>query len=369
MIKVVVVIGTRPEAIKMAPIIREFKAHSTRIHTVVVTTGQHRQMLEQVLKTFDISPDWELDIMTENQSIISVTSKVLDGIAQMITKEQPSLILVQGDTTTTFAASLAAYYHKVKVGHVEAGLRTHNKYYPFPEEMNRTLVSALADLHFAPTEWAQNNLRAAGIPQKTIFVTGNTVIDSLFHILKQDCPLELGFDLDKGKFVLMTAHRRENFGTPLKNICKAVKVLLSQNSDLQFIYPVHPNPNVRSVVERELGETSRTHLIPPLDYLPFVHLMNRSYLILTDSGGIQEEAPSLGKPVLVLRNETERPEGVAAGTVKLVGTKVTNIVENVNRLLSGKCEYHKMSKAQNPYGDGHSAFRITQEILRHFSVD
>jgi UDP-N-acetylglucosamine 2-epimerase (non-hydrolysing) len=286
---------------------------------------------------------------------------------KVIEIEKPSIILVQGDTTTTFAASLAAFYHKIKIGHVEAGLRTKNKYSPFPEEMNRTLVSCLADIHFAPTEWARENLLTEGIDPKNIFVTGNTVIDALLWILEKNSEVDLGVNLDNKKTILLTAHRRENFGRPLQNICEALKILIDGNSSIQIVYPVHPNPNIRDVVIKKLGEIDRIHLIEPLDYMHFVHLINRSYLILTDSGGIQEEAPSLGKPVLVLRNETERPEGIQAGTVKIVGTEIDRIVESVEKLLSDHTEYEKMAKASNPYGDGHSSDRIVSIVLSYFS--
>jgi UDP-N-acetylglucosamine 2-epimerase (non-hydrolysing) len=367
MIKILVVIGTRPEAIKMAPLIIELRDHSARIETVVVTTAQHREMLDQVLDVFGIVPDYDLNIMTANQSLSLVTSKVLAGIEQTIEKESPSMMLVQGDTTTTFAASLAAFYHKVSIGHVEAGLRTNDKYYPFPEEINRSLVSVLADLHFAPTEWARGNLLKQGVSPERIVVTGNTVIDALFQIIDKKRQVDLNLNLNDHRTILVTAHRRENFGQPLLNICNALKTLIHRNSDIQIVYPVHPNPNVADVARRELGRTDRIHLIEPASYAPFVHLMNSSYLILTDSGGIQEEAPSLGKPVLVLRNETERPEALDAGTVRLVGTDVENILENVENLLLNPNEYRKMSQASNPYGDGRASKRIVRTILNYQS--
>jgi len=366
-IKIIVVIGTRPEAIKMSPVIRELKKHSHAIETVVLITGQHREMLDQVLDLFSLTPDYDLQVMTENQSLVSVTSKVLHGMDRILKREKPSMVLVQGDTTTTFAASLAAFYLKVRIGHVEAGLRTNNKYYPFPEEINRTLVSSLADIHFAPTERACSNLIAEGVPKERILVTGNTVIDALFYILTKECERDFGVDLNRGKTILVTAHRRENFGRPLENICRAFVFLLERHPEIQIVYPVHPNPNVQKVVKRVLGEIDRIYLIDPVDYLSFVHLMNRSYLILTDSGGIQEEAPSLGKPVLVLRNETERPEGIEAGTVRLVGTEARKIVESVEVLISDDSHYQKMSQASNPYGDGRSSIRIARAILDYFS--
>jgi len=367
MIKILVVIGTRPEAIKMAPLIVELKNHYEQIETVILTTAQHRGMLDQMLDVFKILPDYDLDIMTDNQSLSSVTSKILSGMDVIIRTEGPSMILVQGDTTTTFAASLAAFYHKVKIGHIEAGLRTNDKYNPFPEEMNRTLVSALADLHFAPTEWTRDNLLKQGISHEDITVTGNTVIDALFQILEQNCQLDVDLTLNEDKLILVTAHRRENFGRPLTNICEAIKLLLQRHSDIEVIYPVHPNPNVAEIVYTKLGKQHRVHLIEPANYASFVHLMNRSYLILTDSGGVQEEAPSLGKPVLVLRSETERPEGIEAGTVKLVGTDVESIIANVETLLLNEREYLRMSKASNPYGDGRASIRIVEAILDHYN--
>jgi len=373
MIKVLTVFGTRPEAIKMAPVIKELEKYPTVFKSTVCVTAQHRQMLDQVLGLFEIIPDYDLDLMKPDQDLFDVTCNVLMGLKQILEKEKPDIVLVHGDTTTTMAASLAAYYYKTKVGHVEAGLRTHNKYSPFPEEINRKVTGVLADIHFAPTEAARLNLLREGIDSSRIFVTGNTVIDALLSVVGRLRNDASGFEsldtqfafLDKSKkLILVTGHRRENFGDGFENICSALSEIASTRPDVEILYPVHLNPNVQEPVRRILGgEGARNiHLIEPVDYLPFVYLMNRAYLIITDSGGVQEEAPSLGKPVLVMRETTERPEAVASGTVKLVGTSQRMIVAETQLLLDDRNLYQQMSLAHNPYGDGCAAKKIL-EIL------
>jgi len=378
--RVLVVLGTRPEAIKMAPVIQALQACGARLSVKVCVTAQHRSMLDQVLTIFGIKPDYDLDLMRPNQDLFDVTSGVLTGMKGVIRDAKPDLLLVHGDTTTTMASSLAAYYEKVPVGHVEAGLRTGDIHAPFPEEVNRKLVAAIAELHFAPTTTARANLRAEGIADGRIFVTGNTVIDALFmalarlrengretaiidQLLKATPALAgaLGRAAER-RFILVTGHRRENFGTGFEQICKALHTLAATNSDIDIVYPVHMNPHVREPVLRLLGGCSNIHLIDPLDYLPFVCLMQRCTLVLTDSGGIQEEAPSLGKPVLVLREVTERPEAVEAGTVLLVGADCARIVTGTERLLHDEAAYAAMAKAHNPYGDGQAATRIAAII-------
>ena len=368
MIKVLTVLGTRPEAIKLAPVIKELERHNDKFTSRVCVTGQHREMLDPFLQLFDIKPDWDLDIMKPNQSLFDVTVSALSKLKPVLETEKPDLVLVQGDTTTAFVAALAAFYLKIKIGHVEAGLRTADKYNPFPEEINRRLISHLADLHFAPTQQAKANLLAEGIDKGSVFVTGNTVIDALFMILErtegQNLLADLPLQPDK-KLILVTAHRRESFGEGLTNICKALKEIAEQVKDVQIVYPVHLNPNVRGPVRQLLGGVDRILLIEPLDYVRFVHLMNRAYLILTDSGGIQEEAPSLGKPVLVMRETTERPEAIEAGAAKLVGTRTERIVEETLRLLQNRDQYAKMANARNPFGDGQAARRIVDILSRH----
>jgi len=371
---ILVVFGTRPEAIKMAPLVLNFQNRMRAGEKLVVrvcVTAQHRQMLDQVLRLFDITPDYDLDIMQAGQDITDVTSRVIIGMRNVLREFKPNIVLVHGDTTTSFAASLAAFYEKIPVGHVEAGLRTGNIYSPWPEEMNRRLTDSIASMHFAPTENARNNLLREGVAASTIFVTGNTVVDALFHVVKRmemDANLqglfEKQFDyLDPAKrLILVTGHRRENFGKAFENICHSLKTL-SERGDVEIVYPVHLNPNVQEPVNRILAGTKSIFLIEPLEYLPFVFLMNRSYLILTDSGGIQEEAPSLGKPVLVMREETERPEAVEAGTVKLVGTD-ERILREAGRLLDDTVEYERMSRAHNPYGDGKAAERIADLVTK-----
>lgn len=363
--KILLVFGTRPEAIKMAPLALELM-NSKVLEIKVCVTAQHREMLDQVLELFQLKPDYDLNIMKPGQDLFQVTANVLLGLREVMKEFQPDLVLVHGDTTTTFSASLAAYYEKIAIGHVEAGLRTGNNYSPWPEEGNRRLTGALAQFHFAPTDTSQNALLAENIPAKNIIVTGNTVIDALLWVkqkLEVDESLanKLSKDFSKINFkkriILVTGHRRESFGDGFENICEAIKIL-SFRDDVEIVYPVHLNPNVREPVNRILSQISNVHLISPQDYLPFVYLMSKSYLILTDSGGIQEEAPSLGKPVLVMRDTTERPEALVAGTVKLVGTNKEKIVNEVTGLLESDSQYSAMSKAHNPYGDGLACKRI-----------
>ena len=361
--KILTVFGTRPEAIKMAPVIKALDSE-TNIESKVCVTAQHREMLDQVLDLFAIQPDYDLNIMQAGQDLTDITCSVLAGLKNIIHDNKPDRILVHGDTTTTFVATLAAYYQCVPVGHVEAGLRTGNIYAPFPEEINRKLTASIADLHFAPTQKAKENLLLEGINQAAIHITGNTVIDALLDTvekLKSSSNIQFPFLSQEKKLILVTGHRRENFGHGFDSICYALKQL-SQREDLQIVYPVHLNPNVREPVLRILGNCENIHLIEPQDYLPFVYLMNQAYLILTDSGGIQEEAPALGKPVLVMRETTERPEAVEAGTVVLVGTDKNKIVAECERLLDDKASYDKMSFAHNPYGDGKASFRIIEEL-------
>jgi UDP-N-acetylglucosamine 2-epimerase (non-hydrolysing) len=361
--KVMVVFGTRPEAIKMAPVIKELKKVKD-INTIVCVTAQHREMLDQVLTLFKIQPDYDMNLMKAGQDLYSITSGVLTGMKTILEKEQPELVLVHGDTTTTFAAALAAFYMRIPVGHVEAGLRTHNKYSPFPEEINRSLTGKLAELHFAPTDTSRENLIAESAAQFKIWVTGNTVIDALLETVRDDYqfgPELEGIDLNR-RILLVTTHRRENWGEPMRHIYQALIDLVDEFSDIAVVFPVHKNPIVRDVAEEMLGNRERFHLIEPLDYEPFANLMNRSYMVLTDSGGLQEEAPSLGKPVLVLRDTTERPEAVKAGTVKLIGTNQQRVYEAAHLLLSNPEEYNRMAQAVNPYGDGKAARRIVKVV-------
>ena len=364
--KILVVFGTRPEAIKMAPLIRKLAADS-RVELKVCVTAQHREMLDMVLELFKIIPDYDLDRMTHGQSITDITGRVLTGTGKILEEEKPAMVLVHGDTTTTFAVSLAAFYKKIPVGHVEAGLRSGNIYSPYPEEMNRRLTTTLATLHFAPTKGNKENLLLSGVKEENIFVTGNTVIDALHLVAQRDYIFPTAFlnqlDFRRKKIILLTAHRRENQGEPMANIFWAVRDLLEKHADTELVFPVHLNPVVKNLAQEILGTVPRAHLISPLDYAPFVNLMARSFLVLTDSGGIQEEAPALGKPVLVLRKETERPEAVAAGTVKIAGTERTAIYNLANMLLTQPEEYEKMAKAVNPYGDGQTAERITRILL------
>ena len=369
MFKVMTVFGTRPEAIKLAPVIKELQHHSTTLKSVVVVTAQHRQMLDSVLNVFSIKPNYDMNIMGENQGLSDITCKILKNIESIYDKERPDLVLIQGDTTTVFAASLAAYYRKIPVGHIEAGLRSRNKYQPFPEEINRRLTSVIAHLHFAPTDEAKTNLLQEGISEDLICVTGNTVIDALLEVAAQD----FTFDNDllnniKGRMILITAHRRESFGKPFIDICNAILTLAKQYPDVTFVYPVHLNPNVRNIVYPMLGNLSNVILIEPLEYLPFVHLMKRACIILTDSGGIQEESPSLNKPVLILREITERPEAVKAGSAKLVGTRSQTIIRETTRLLEDTQEYERMTHIVNPFGDGHASKRIVDFIKLKLSI-
>ena len=380
--KIMLIFGTRPEAIKLAPIIQRLKAEGSKFKPIVCVTAQHREMLDQVLNLFEIEPDYDLNIMIDNQDLFDVTVKALNGLKEILKKEKPDIALVQGDTTTSFVASLAAFYLKIPVGHVEAGLRTYNKYSPFPEEKNRHLTGVLADYHFAPTEWAKNNLLKENVPKDRIWVTGNTVIDALLWVVsrqksaggeqywnryfKERWGLTLTTNTNTCKLILVTGHRRESFGESFRNICLALKEIAKDRHDIKIVYPVHLNPNVQKPVRDILSDIPNIYLIGPLDYEPFVYLMEKACLILTDSGGIQEEAPSLGKPVLVMRNVTERPEGIEAGVVKLVGTDKERIVAETEILLDDKKAYEEMARASNPYGDGKAAERIVnilEEVL------
>lgn len=375
--KVLVVFGTRPEAIKMAPLVLALQQEPL-FNTRVCVTAQHREMLDQVLHFFGIVPDHDLNLMTPGQTLTDVTTSVLSGMQTVLQQEKPDLVLVHGDTTTTLAATLASYYQQVPVGHVEAGLRTGNLYSPWPEEANRKVTSALAAIHFAPTEQARSNLLREGVSTNNIHVTGNTVIDALLHAvdniqLSHPAIRKLLTDMpflkssQNTNMLLVTGHRRENFGIGFENICQALKSLAIDSPDLQIVYPVHLNPNVQEPVWRLLNGLDNVHLIPPCDYEPFVFLMQRATLILTDSGGVQEEAPSLGKPVLVMRDTTERPEAVEAGTVKLVGTDTSQIIKNIRLLLNDQVTYNIMSRASNPYGDGHACKRIIQTVINYLS--
>jgi UDP-N-acetylglucosamine 2-epimerase (non-hydrolysing) len=401
--RILLVFGTRPEAIKMAPLVKEFQKHSEQFETVVCVTAQHREMLDQVLHLFEITPDYDLDIMKAGQDLYDVTYRVLLGMRDVLKESKPEVVLVHGDTSTSTAAALAAFYQQIPVGHIEAGLRTHNIYSPWPEEMNRQMTSRIATYHFAPTPLSKQNLLNEGVAEENIFVTGNTVIDALFWVrakIKNDKTLnktitnqliDFGLPADKlnawnssvksvssnlltsvtsRKLVLITGHRRENFGQGFLNICEAIKELAEKIPDVDFVYPMHLNPNVRNAITEVFGDlreirnnssnsyAHNVHFIEPLDYLPFVYLMNLSYLVLTDSGGIQEEAPGLGKPVLVMRDTTERPEAVEAGTAKLIGTNRENIVRHINQLIKDKVIYNEMAEAHNPYGDGEACKRI-----------
>ncbi len=370
--KIMVVFGTRPEAIKMAPVVAALKTRSDQFETIVCVTAQHRQMLDQVLDLFHITPDYDLDLMRPGQQLGELTGRVIDGVQQVIQKAKPDVVLVHGDTTTTFAASLAAFYEQVAVGHVEAGLRTHNLYSPWPEEANRQLTGVLTQYHFAPTEQAKKNLLAENVSADKILVTGNTVIDALLWVtgkIRDDRTLTRQFDeqfsfLDPNrKLILVTGHRRENFGQGFLNICEGLKNL-AESENVEVLYPVHLNPNVQKPVREVLGDCSNIHLVDPQDYLPFVYLMNRAWLIISDSGGIQEEAPSLGKPVLVMRDTTERPEAVEVGTVRLVGTDARAIVSAAKELLDDPDAYQMMAGKDNPYGDGTAAERIVDWLAK-----
>lgn len=367
--KVLSIFGTRPEAIKMAPLIKELERHSDLIDSKVVVTAQHREMLDQVLNLFEIIPDYDLDVMQANQTLFDITARVLMGLKEILENEKPDLVLVHGDTTTTFVGSLASFYLQIPVGHVEAGLRTGNIYSPFPEEMNRKLTGTIGKMHFAPTQTSKNNLLAEGIANEDIFVTGNTVIDALISTVREKYNFgELFPGINNNRMLLVTTHRRENLGQPMINICHGIKNIVNEFKDVEVVIPVHKNPKVREVVYGILGDMDRIHLIEPLDYEPFVNLISRAHLILTDSGGLQEEAPSLGKPVLVLRDTTERPEAVTAGTVKLVGTSQEEIEKVTRLLLTDNQAYAKMAEAVNPYGDGKASKRIVENILYQFNL-
>lgn len=366
-LKVMVVFGTRPEAIKMAPLVLELQKHSDSIETITVVTAQHRQMLDQVLETFSIEPHYDLDIMGKNQSLLDITGKILEKFDPVVKQELPDMILVHGDTTTTFAASLVAFYNQVRIGHVEAGLRTFDKYSPFPEEMNRQMTDNLADLYFAPTSESKENLLKENHPESAIVITGNTAIDALKLTVQSDYYHEVLDQLDPDKkLVLVTMHRRENQGQPMRNVFAALREMVDLHQEIEVVYPVHLSPAVQEAANDILAGHDRIHLIEPLDVLDFHNLASRSYFIMTDSGGVQEEAPSLGKPVLVLRDTTERPEGVRAGTLKLVGTDPVSVKEAMTALLTDETLYGQMSQAPNPYGDGNASERIVQTIKHYF---
>ncbi len=366
---ILTVIGTRPEAVKMTPIIQKLNQQKD-IRALVCITAQHREMLDQVLNLFKIKPDFDLNLMKPDQSLAQITAAIFSELDPVLSSIKPDWVLAQGDTTTVMATALLSYYHRIKFGHVEAGLRTGDKFQPFPEEVNRQVAGVVADLHFAPTEWAKQNLIKENIPSAQILVTGNPVIDALQQVARMPAPLqtrELLSSLTGKRIILVTAHRRENFGQPLINICEALYQLAEKYSDVQIVYPVHLNPNVQQVVQPKLGNHPRITLLPPLEYLPMVHLIKRATLILTDSGGLQEEAPGLGVPVLVLREVTERPEGVQAGTVRLIGTQAERIVKETCRLLDNPQAHQAMSMATNPYGDGQAAEKIVQGLIKYSS--
>ncbi|PKF88351.1 UDP-N-acetylglucosamine 2-epimerase (non-hydrolyzing) [Bacillus sp. BA3] len=364
-IKVMTIFGTRPEAVKMAPLVLEFQKHPEHFKPIVAVTAQHRQMLDQVLELFSIQPDYDLDIMKERQTLADITTRALNGLDSVMKEAKPDIVLVHGDTTTTFVASLAAFYNQIVIGHVEAGLRTWNKYSPYPEEMNRQLTGTLADLHFAPTSKAEENLLNEN-KKDNIFVTGNTATDALKTTVRSTYSHPVLNGLGEDRLILLTAHRRENLGEPMRNIFRAVKKIIAEHDDVQVVYPVHLNPLVQELANKILGDDPRIHLIEPLDVLDFHNFASRAYLILTDSGGIQEEAPSLGVPVLVLRDTTERPEGIAAGTLRLAGTDEQTIYNLAHELLTDQEVHEKMSKASNPYGDGNASVRIAEAIRYYF---
>ncbi len=365
-IKVLVVFGTRPEAVKMAPIVKALKKDEEHFISKICVTAQHRDMLDQVLRIFDFEPDYDLNIFESGQTLTQITCRALTGLEGVIEEFKPDLILVQGDTTTVFAGALAAFYHQVKIGHVEAGLRSGNLYSPYPEEANRMMTGIVTDFHFAPTKTSKNNLLREGYDENKIFITGNTSIDALSWVIDENFKFEQkiinNIDFKNKKIILLTAHRRENIGEPMENIFSALKDIAQKYKDVEVIYPMHLNPKVRDIANKIFEGMDCVHLIEPLDYLPFTNLMNKCYLVVTDSGGIQEEAPSLGKPVLVVRKETERPEGIEAGTAKLLGTEYVNIYNSLDLLLSNEEEYEKMAKAVNPYGDGKAAEYIIEAI-------
>ena len=365
MIKVMSIFGTRPEAIKMAPLIKELECRD-EIKSIVCVTAQHRQMLDQVLETFEITPDYDLNIMKHDQTLAEVTTRALIGLENVIKEVKPDIVLVHGDTTTTFAGALAAFYNQVAIGHVEAGLRTYDKYSPFPEEMNRQMVDCMTDMYFAPTELSKSNLLKQNIDESKIYVTGNTAIDAMKTTVDKDYNNDVFDWVGSDRMILLTAHRRENLGEPMRHIFKAIRKIVDEFDDVKVVYPIHMNPKVREIANEIFSNCDRIRLIEPLEVFDFHNFQNKSYIILSDSGGIQEEAPSLGKPVLVLRDTTERPEGIEAGTLKLVGTDEEIIYNETKKLLTNKEEYDKMSKASNPYGDGNTSKRIVDAIIEKF---
>ena len=366
MIKVMSIFGTRPEAIKMAPLVKELESRE-EIESIVCVTAQHREMLDQVLETFDIVPKYDLNIMKQGQSLAEITTRALIGLEDVIKKEMPDIVLVHGDTTTTFAGALAAFYNQVAIGHVEAGLRTWDKYSPWPEEINRQCVDRMADMYFAPTELSKNNLLNEGIAEDKIYITGNTAIDAMATTIKEDYSHEVFDWVGNDRMILLTAHRRENLGEPMRHIFRAIRRIVDEFNDVKVVYPIHLNPKVRDVAKEVFDGCDKVKLIEPLEVFDFHNFQNKSFIILTDSGGIQEEAPSLGKPVLVLRDTTERPEGIKAGTLKLVGTNEDIIYEETKKLLTDKKVYESMSMASNPYGDGTASKQIVDAIVRKFS--
>lgn len=371
-VKIIIIFGTRPETIKIFPIISEMNKYPYLLDCKIIVSGQHREMLDQMLEIFRIKPDYDLNIMKRGQSLSNITKNSLLGIEKILKKEKPSMVLVQGDTTTSFAGALAAFYQKIKIGHIEAGLRTNNKYYPFPEEINRHLTSVLADLHFAPTRQSSKNILSEGVKREDIFISGNTVIDSLFLMIKENYifrePLLKNKKIFEKRIILVTMHRRENWGEPLRKTCRAINKIIDQRPDASVIFPLHKNPEIRKKVMEILQNKKDILLLDSLDYDDMINLMSKSYIILTDSGGIQEEGPSLGKPVLVLRDETERPEAVEAGVAKLIGTKEERVYREVVTLLDSRDKYREMSKNINPYGDGKASERIVKKILYNFNL-
>ena len=368
--KIMLVFGTRPEAIKMAPLVKEFQKSPEKFKTIVCVTGQHREMLDQVLHIFDITPDYDLNIMKQGQDLYDVTARVLTGMRDVLKEAQPDVVLVHGDTTTTFAAGLVAFYNKVSIGHVEAGLRTYDKYSPYPEEMNRQMTDSLSDLYFAPTQESKANLLSENHKKEAIYVTGNTAIDALKLTVKDNYYHEVLDKIDENKkIILVTMHRRENQGEPMRRVFKTLRHMVDEHSEIEVVYPVHLSPSVQAAAKEILGDHDRIHLIAPLDVFDFHNLASRSYFIMSDSGGVQEEAPSLGKPVLVLRDTTERPEGVKAGTLKLVGTDPDKVKEAMTSLLTEEALYKEMSEAPNPYGDGKASERIVQAIKVYFNLE
>lgn len=363
MIKVLTIFGTRPEAIKMAPVVKELQSRKNEIKSIVCVTGQHREMLDQVLEIFNIKPDYDLNIMKNTQTLIDITTQTLRGMDNIIKKENPDIVLVHGDTTTTFAGALAAFYNKVAIGHVEAGLRTYNKYSPYPEEINRQIVSLISDLNFAPTDYSMKNLINEGKDKNKIYVTGNTAIDAMKTTIREDYNNEIIEWVGDKKLILLTMHRRENLGQPMRDVFKAIKRILNENKNIKILYPIHLNPKIREIAKEILLDCKNLKIIEPLSVTDFHNIINKSYIILTDSGGIQEEATSLGKPVLVLRDTTERPEGIQSGNLKLIGTKEESVYESTKELLNNYDLYKKMTNSKNPYGDGLASKRIVNLII------